>query len=370
MKKISKIIKYSIICVGFFIFKYYSANLYSMEIRIAIPPLFIETPVPITDANRRMFSTLKIECLDPSTQTEDSTGTGFLWDMRKTPFDKEDIYLITNKHVAGVPQTRFSPSRDGAVDCYDLKLHVHLGQTQEIKESHITVFIKSPNWIPHPQEDVDLCMLRMTPIFEKVNGHFVAALLSGGKLYRSLYFPLSFPLSKFIKDFPQLALTPTDDILMIGYPNGLIDEVHKLPIFRSGIIASDPSIDFGEHKLNPDVPGGEEIVTYKEFLIDMEATPGSSGSPVVRRIDNTYYFLGIFCGYSSAVDYIKGIDRGIEFGQGDAQERERDRRDLKIYRDLITKKFRPYFHPHISIGHVIKEVRLRELFILLGGAPI
>ncbi|HGH6417174.1 TPA: hypothetical protein ACJL3H_000522 [Neisseria meningitidis] len=56
---------------------------------------------------------------------------------------------------------------------------------------------------------------------------------------------------------------------MIGYPNGLWDSKNNLPIFRTGITATHPAIDF-EGK--------------KEFMIDVACFPGSSGSPVFKYI--------------------------------------------------------------------------------------
>ncbi|WP_379969183.1 serine protease [Ectobacillus sp. sgz5001026] len=59
---------------------------------------------------------------------------------------------------------------------------------------------------------------------------------------------------------------PAEDIIVIGYPNGIWDELNNYPIFRKGTIATSPAIDYK----------GE-----KEFLIDCAIYPGSSGSPVL-----------------------------------------------------------------------------------------
>lgn len=53
---------------------------------------------------------------------------------------------------------------------------------------------------------------------------------------------------------------------MIGYPIKLWDSVNNMPIFRQGILATNPELDYGEKKL---------------FLIDAACFPGSSGSPVL-----------------------------------------------------------------------------------------
>jgi len=55
-------------------------------------------------------------------------------------------------------------------------------------------------------------------------------------------------------------------IVMVGYPNGLWDEVNNLPIFRRGVLASNYKTDWNGKK---------------EFLIDAACFLGSSGSPVL-----------------------------------------------------------------------------------------
>lgn len=61
-------------------------------------------------------------------------------------------------------------------------------------------------------------------------------------------------------------LNAVEDILMIGYPNGLWDKKNNLPIVRRGITATPPYLDF---EGRPD------------FMIDCACFPGSSGSPVI-----------------------------------------------------------------------------------------
>ena len=61
-------------------------------------------------------------------------------------------------------------------------------------------------------------------------------------------------------------LDAVEEILMIGYPNGLWDSVNNMPIVRKGITATDIKFDYEGRK---------------EFLIDAACFPGSSGSPVL-----------------------------------------------------------------------------------------
>lgn len=62
-----------------------------------------------------------------------------------------------------------------------------------------------------------------------------------------------------------LELTAIEDIVMVGYPIGLWDDVNNRPIVRKGITASHPAVAFKGKR---------------EFLIDAACFPGSSGSPV------------------------------------------------------------------------------------------
>lgn len=70
-------------------------------------------------------------------------------------------------------------------------------------------------------------------------------------------------------------LNPVEDLLMIGYPKGLWDSVHNLPIFRSGKTASHPAFQYN----------GENI-----FLTDLPVFEGSSGSPIfLFNYGNPYF---------------------------------------------------------------------------------
>src|SRR5690606_7831749 len=60
--------------------------------------------------------------------------------------------------------------------------------------------------------------------------------------------------------------TALEDVLMIGYPNGIWDSVNNMPIFRKGTTATNPLIDYNGKK---------------EIMIDIAAFPGSRGSPVL-----------------------------------------------------------------------------------------
>lgn len=148
-----------------------------------------------------------------------------------------------------------------------------------------------------------------------------------------------------ISNFNIQELTPVEDIVMIGYPIGLIDEVNNKPVVRKGITATDIRLDYNGRK---------------EFLIDAACFHGSSGSPVFLRkmglskedIDNgfnislhpTYAFLGVL--YAGPVEKVDG--------------------EIKI-KTIPTSTQMPYSeHEHtINLGFVIKNEKVVELFSLI-----
>jgi hypothetical protein len=61
---------------------------------------------------------------------------------------------------------------------------------------------------------------------------------------------------------------------MIGYPNGIWDDVNNVPIIRRGITATPLKIDHQGRR---------------EFMIDAACFPGSSGSPVLLVNVGSYW---------------------------------------------------------------------------------
>lgn len=117
------------------------------------------------------------------------------------------------------------------------------------------------SWIFHPKKEIDLCIMPFQPIVEVVSAQ-------GHKpFYIALYADL-------IPSIQQLEeLSALEDIIMIGYPDGIWDSVNNKPILRKGITATHPKRDFN----------GE-----KKFLIDAACFPGSSGSPVLILNQGSY----------------------------------------------------------------------------------
>lgn len=199
------------------------------------------------------YTTLRIECLNSNDELV-GTATGFIYAFY--PPNTKDSYmlcLVTNKHVYyGTSKIRLTfPIEDESY-----RIRVGHKQIVTIDESMIKTVIF------HPDKNIDLAVLNVSKAFRLCEE-------SGNSLYRS---PITddFLLSK--DDWRSL--DAMEEIIMIGYPNGLIDHVNNLPLIRKGITSSHPAYDFNGRR---------------EFVIDAACFPGSSGSPVFLYNTGNYF---------------------------------------------------------------------------------
>jgi hypothetical protein len=128
-------------------------------------------------------------------------------------------------------------------------------------DNHIPVEI-SPfqnAYIVHP--DADLAIIPVAEILNDINKKIVRPFLI--ELDQKLI-----PAQSELKD-----LTPLEQILTVGFPGQIWDDVHNLPVFHVGYTSTAPYIDFRGRK---------------EFLIGITTWPGSSGSPVLLYSEGSY----------------------------------------------------------------------------------
>jgi hypothetical protein len=194
---------------------------------------------PISTSEKLMYVTTRIVGLSAAGAPV-TTGTGFFYTFPHAAANGR--VLITNKHViAGSAITQFV---------------VHAAPKQDVQPPKptelLTVRAKFSDWVPHPNSNIDLCGLAF-----------------GDPANPSNLMPFTSAVTPDILPTPQLLeiLGAVEDILMIGYPNGLWDAKNNYPLLRRGITASHPALDF-------DVDGVATTV------IDVAAFPGSSGSPI------------------------------------------------------------------------------------------
>jgi hypothetical protein len=213
--------------------------------------------VNLTPIEQLMHATVRIEGSNANGQT--SSGTGFFYSFFS--FNGQSLpAIITNKHVLRglIKATLFFTiaKPDGSPD---------IGNMLRFDIPDI-----SNAWIGHADAKVDLAIL---PIAD-----FIQQMRNINKKPFLMHLDQS-----IIPDSQTLqSLLPMEEILVIGYPDGIWDSKNNAPIFRRGITATAPYIHFD----------GESI-----FLVDCAIFPGSSGSPVflynaagwITRNGNTVY---------------------------------------------------------------------------------
>lgn len=196
------------------------------------------------------YSTVRIECELSTGGT--STGTGFFFNFLENKENNSHIpVVITNKHViknATKGKLIITKSNE---------------KGEPIDTEHFTLSFGEFEsfWKLHPEDDVDLCAMPIAPFINMAKER-------GDKLF---YIPFTKELLPTDKQLSELRAL--EDVLMIGYPNGIWDSVNNMPIFRKGTTATNPVLDYNGKK---------------EIMIDIAAFPGSSGSPVLIFNENGY----------------------------------------------------------------------------------
>jgi len=191
-----------------------------------------------TLAEKLLFTTIRIETRDGSGAS--GTGTGFMFayanDSQQYPM------IVTNKHVV-----------TGATHGW-LTFHVGSGDKPQLGSGYrleITDFSKA--WHGHPDPDIDVTVMPLAPLLELMSRSGVTPFLQW--IDRNVT-----ASSDLIANLDAL-----EEVLFIGYPNGIWDSKNFLPITRRGVTATPIGVDFQGKK---------------QFLVDASVFPGSSGSPV------------------------------------------------------------------------------------------
>lgn len=191
-----------------------------------------------------LFSTIRIEAKIKN-QDNYKVGTGFI--VSKNYNGKRIDYLVTNNHV--IENTEKGYLTFTKKDTNENPL-VGKTFTLEIENDFEGGF--EDIWFKH-QGNVDLCTTPLIPALALAGEN-------GGKLF---YKPIE---EKYFANQGKLEeLYTFQQIGFLGYPNDLFDRKNYLPIFRSGITATPPDIDYDGKPL---------------FIIDASVFGGSSGSPV------------------------------------------------------------------------------------------
>ncbi len=221
-----------------------------------------------------------------------SQGTGFYF--ARTVESQSVLFLVTNYHVltGHAPAEMKAPIGDNIT----FQFHKSATQTGDVHTVRLPLFTKqnTPIWITNESvPDADMAVLPVDAGFYKdcdVRG--ISADWAASKL----------------------KLRPTSDVTLIGYPYGYYDKTNALPIWKTGTIASEPSVDFEDKPL---------------VVIDISAFPGMSGAPAVAisygmyetegggtAVGGSRRFLGVYASMQMLKEekYLEQLAQGANIG--------------------------------------------------------
>lgn len=182
-----------------------------------------------------------------------SRATGFLFGF-PTDTSGHCLSLVTNYHVlTGSAPRRRLPAKGDRITL-EIRLAGESASRVQLVSYPLQTVERTPTYLPCPSfPDADLALIPL-PI--------------GGDLFEQP--PTAFDQQTIDLD---VAAYPGQTVSVVGYPLGWRDRVNKLPVWKTGHIASEPSVDFdGDPR----------------FLIDITGRAGMSGAPVIGGHMETY----------------------------------------------------------------------------------
>jgi V8-like Glu-specific endopeptidase len=180
------------------------------------------------------------ESVNPS---EISKATGFFYSNKQN-----SLFLVTNRHVLVNEDKGYFPN------IARIMLHVNQSDIKQNEYYDIALYTKAKKMWIESNVKVDV----------------VAIPIEMNKLPQGSII-VSFNVANLLQSNIQLHVG--DDIVVMGYPFGVYDDIHNLPILRNGIIASAYPIPFRDKPY---------------FLVDSDLEEGVSGSPVITKFKDTW----------------------------------------------------------------------------------
>ena len=184
-----------------------------------------------------------------------SQGTGFLYaSMKPNGVDIDTVFLVTNYHVV----TGNDPLANARPQGDRLQFYFHASRVDPANyfAVNIPLYTKTndPIWIQSKQiPEADVVLVPLVPQLYDGKGQLFA----------------------FSDAHTQtdMKMRPASQAVLLGYPYGFFDTRNFLPVWKTGHLATEPSVDFQ----------GQPV-----FLVDVSAFPGMSGSPVVGVAQGVY----------------------------------------------------------------------------------
>jgi hypothetical protein len=293
------------------------------------PPSNEQSPFGPTPAHRLVYSTVRLECEYDDGGT--GGGTGFIFSFaRRGDEDAPDFQhapaVVTNRHVV-------EGARRGA-------FHLHrrsAGGGPSSRDSVRLVFEDfRSGWIPHPDPTVDLCVMPLASAIGQVEraGLRLSSVALGMGIVPT--------------DQELAGLTPLEEVVMVGYPNGIWDSRNNMPILRRGVTATHPAVEYEGRR---------------EFMIDAACFPGSSGSPVFLCNVGGHFTPGGAIALGSRLKLLGVLWGGPQYtATGELQVVAVPTRQREIARFPIP----------MNLGLVIQSSRLRDFeehFLRLWPGP-
>lgn len=177
-------------------------------------------------SNNLTHVTVRLECITYNNQI--SVGTSFLFLFNGDNDNERIPVLVTNKHVV----------KNANIGKFILTNADELGNP--IYRDLIPFTIEEnfqDLWIEHPDPNVDLCIMPIGTILNDCINHLGKNVSIKG-----------FSENELINQDEINNLNSFEELFMVGYPNGLWDEINNQPIVRRGITATDPKLDYNGKK--------------------------------------------------------------------------------------------------------------------------
>lgn len=184
-----------------------------------------------------------------------SQGTGFLYATTKpNGTDIDMVFLATNYHVV----TGNEPLSQARAQGDRLQFYFHTSRTDPSNyfPVNIPLYTKTgePLWIQSQQfPEADVVLVPIVSSLYEGRGQLTA-----------------FSEAHTLVD---MKVRPASQAVLLGYPYGFFDTRNFLPVWKTGHLATEPSVDFQ----------GQPV-----FLVDVSAFPGMSGAPVVAVSNGVY----------------------------------------------------------------------------------